>query len=115
MARVIGEGRLFTYCIILRARGSNSWGDNRTSVDPTQPLNLNLTLAQTATRSQNGPKRARNAAAPHSHRAIKILKCEQRFLSADHAQLSIKTKKKKKHGDRLQIVIATTYSPAQPL
>lgn len=42
--------------------GSTSWSDEGTGVDSTQPLTLNLT----PTRSQNGLKRARNAAAPLS-------------------------------------------------
>ena len=53
--REVGCSRIASFC----------W-DQGTGVHPTQPINLTLTL--TPTRTKTGQKRARNAAAPLSHR-----------------------------------------------
>ena len=68
------------------SRIASFWWDQGTGVDPTQPITLTLTLI--GTRTKKGPKRARNAAAPLSHRTRKYADISERgprFLSADHA------------------------------
>ena len=69
LARIVrGAGCSLTALLCELGRGSTSWWDRGTGVGPTQPLTLTLT----PNRTQNGPERTRNAAAPLLHLARKL-------------------------------------------